>query len=253
MRLHDRCELVLSHVNFSYGHKQILYDISIDLAPGIIGILGPNGAGKTTLLNVVATFLKPTQGSISLNGVGSENACDRKQLRSLIGYLPQSFELMNASSVLKNVRYAAWARGVSWFASYRVAMKALEQVGLSNKKHALVSRISGGQRQRVGIACAIAANPAILILDEPTVGLDPEQRIDIRNFLKEYARNHIVIMSTHLVEDLAVVADRALILSQGRIVLDGTMNDIAAYADSDDQFMTAWESGYRHLLDLQRR
>lgn len=241
-------DVQLVNVNFSYGKKQILHNLSIDLSFGICGLLGPNGAGKTTLLNVIATIYAPSSGRLFVHGFDVTCRAERAKARSNIGYLPQSFELMNASSVLKNVQYAAWARGLSCSAAYQAAWNALKQVGLEKQAHRIVAKISGGQRQRAGIACVIASQPAVLILDEPTVGLDPEQRIDIRNFLKSYSQKHTVIVSTHLVEDLAVIADRVIVLNEGIILLDGKMDNLLQYANREDLMVTPWESGYRHLL-----
>ena len=241
-------DVSLSHVSFSYGRKQALSDVSLSFGNGVFGLLGPNGAGKTTLMNIVTTLSRPSSGSVRIAGANVLTNSGRRRARSRIGYLPQSFELMNASSLLRNVRYAAWARGLSWKASCDAAVWALEQVELSGEARRPVRSLSGGMRQRAGIACAIVARPDVLVLDEPTVGLDPVQRIEVRKFLDAYADSHTVLVSTHLVEDLAAIADRVLVLDHGRLLLDGRMDDLAALADSEDSMASPWESGYRRLL-----
>lgn len=238
----------LLHVNFSYGGKRIFRDLSITLTEGIYGLLGPNGAGKSTLMNLITTLRKPSSGTITVNGVDVRSRTGRSQARTVIGYLPQRFELMEASSVIRNVQYATWARGLSWRKAGRSARWALRCVGLTDESGRMVHSLSGGMRQRVGIACAIAAQPDILILDEPTVGLDPIQRIEIRSFLNEYAKQRTVLVSTHMVEDLAAIADRIIVLNAGRILLTGTIADLAAHADPNETMATPWESGYRHLI-----
>lgn len=226
----------------------MLSDVSLSFNNGVYGLLGPNGAGKTTLLNIVTTLSRPSTGDVKIAGAHVLTSSGRRRARSRIGYLPQSFELMDASSLMRNVRYAAWARGLSWSASCDAAVWAMEQVGLSGESHRPVRSLSGGMRQRVGIACAIVARPDVLVLDEPTVGLDPVQRIEVRRFLDAYADSHTVLVSTHLVEDLAAIADRVLVLNHGHLLLDGHMDDLAALASPEDSMASPWESGYRQLL-----
>jgi ABC-2 type transport system ATP-binding protein len=226
----------------------VLSDVSFDFRDGLYGLLGPNGAGKTTLMSIVTTLLRPSSGSVAIDGMDMLSGAGRRRARGSMGYLPQSFELMEASSLLHNVQYAAWAWGASWSSSRAAAEWAIEEVGLSDSRSTAVRKFSGGMRQRAGIACAIVMEPRVLVLDEPTVGFDPIRRVEIRRFLDGYAHSHIVLVSTHLVEDLVAMADQVIVLDRGRVLLRGDMDDLARYGDHSDRMSTRWESGYQRLL-----
>ncbi|MCI1831708.1 MAG: ATP-binding cassette domain-containing protein [Bifidobacterium sp.] len=244
----DHTNVQLSHITFSYGRQRVLSDVSFDFRDGLYGLLGPNGAGKTTLMSIVTTLLRPSSGSVAIDGMDMLSGAGRRRARGSMGYLPQSFELMEASSLLHNVQYAAWAWGASWSSSRAAAEWAIEEVGLSDSRSTAVRKFSGGMRQRAGIACAIVMEPRVLVLDEPTVGFDPIRRVEIRRFLDGYAHSHIVLVSTHLVEDLVAMADQVIVLDRGRVLLRGDMDDLARYGDHSDRMSTRWESGYQRLL-----
>ncbi|BAR07493.1 ABC transporter [Scardovia inopinata] len=241
-------EVELGHVSFSYGSTRALKDITLSFDSGLYGLLGPNGAGKTTLMNLLTTLARPSEGSLIIHGYNAKVRSNVSHIRSAVGYLPQSFELMNASSIIRNVSYAAWAHGFSLTEAARAANLVIHDLDLDDYTHTPVRKLSGGTRQRVGIACAMVTQPDLLVLDEPTVGLEPIQRIQIRKLLDTYAQKHTVILSTHLVDDLAAMADQVIVLSKGRILLKGTMDDLAFLGDSDDKLSTIWESGYKNLL-----
>lgn len=239
----------LSKVSFSYGKKRALTDVSLTLGTGVYGLLGPNGAGKTTLMNVLSTLDEPSNGVVRVLDVDATERRGRKIIRSRLGYLPQRFELMESSSLLRNVRYAAWAHGMRFAAADQASRQMIHEVGLDEMAHASVRSLSGGMRQRAGIACAMVTQPDLLILDEPTVGLDPLQRIDIRRFLSRYGKGHTVLVSTHLVDDLAAMADHVIVLNAGRIVMQGSMKEFASLGEvRKDDRISVWEAGYQQLI-----
>jgi ABC-2 type transport system ATP-binding protein len=173
--------------------------------------------------------------------------------RSRIGYLPQRFSLMMGASCLRNAAYAAWCNGVAARAAEDAALEALSMVDLDEKANDKAGRLSGGQRQRLGLACAIAHRPPVLLLDEPTVGLDPAQRIEVRRQLHAVAQTTCVLLSTHIVEDLAQMASRVLVLSGGRIAFHDTVEALASLAgeasSSQPRFSSPVEAGYLSLLE----
>ena len=192
-------------------------------SPNLIGILGPNGAGKTTLMKLLIAALVPTQGEILLDG--KKLLSQEKQLKSQLGYLPQSFGLFDELTVWQFIDYMAALKGIRDKAAIDTV---LEQVNLAEQRKTRIRRLSGGMRQRVGIAQALLGNPRLLILDEPTVGLDPEERVKFRNLFSEMARDKIVLLSTHIVEDVQSICNRVLVLHQGRILFDGEPADLVA-------------------------
>jgi len=212
-------------VSFAYGSRLVLDGFSFQAGRGIIGLLGPNGAGKSTLLNVLATVRRPRSGTVLYDGVASERA-QLNRVRRRLGFLPQRFDLMSGSTCQANVAYAAWCHGVDAARCDRAAADALAMVNLSARADARVGTLSGGQRQRVGVACAIAHSPDIVLLDEPTVGLDPAQRIDLRNHLSAIAETACVVVSTHLVEDLVAMTADVIVINRGRKVFQGGLGEM---------------------------
>ncbi len=202
--------------------KKALQDISFHAeSPGFIGILGPNGAGKTTLMKLLIASLIPTRGEILLNG--KPLLTQEKKLKSQLGYLPQSFGLYDELTVWQFLDYMAALKGIR-------EKSALEDVlmrtNMTDQKKVRIRNLSGGQRQRVGIAQALLGSPKLLILDEPTVGLDPEERVKFRNIFSEMARNKIILLSTHIVEDVQAVCSRVLVIYDGLILYDGSPSSL---------------------------
>ena len=210
-------------LSFKYGSRQALRDINVRLARGVTGLLGPNGAGKSTLLNVVAGIDKPATGTVRVVD-GSANSA---LLRGKVGYLPQRFTFATELTVRDTVAYAAWVNGRRGRDLDTLVEKSLHSVGLSEKRDQRVRSLSGGQRQRLGIATALAHEPAILILDEPTVGLDPQQRLRVREVIKGIGATTPVVLSTHLVEDITYLCRDVVILVSGRLAYQGTVVDMA--------------------------
>lgn len=234
-------ELICENVGYRYGSHIALSDINVEFESGVTGLLGPNGAGKSTLLSILATLRRPSHGVVTLSGRPLHRQGDK--LRRSIGYLPQRFDLMRWSTSLRNVAYAAWAQGISRSDCVKAAAAALEVVDLAKYASRRVSALSGGQQQRLGIACAIAHCPSVVLLDEPTVGLDPAQRVQIRNYLARIGESAIVVLSTHIVEDLALLASNVVVLDDSRVAFSGSVASMSNAAVDT----TAVLSGMSHL------
>ncbi|MDO4412334.1 ABC transporter ATP-binding protein [Cutibacterium sp.] len=237
----------LKHISHRYRHRRSLVDISCEFGPGIWGLLGPNGAGKTTLLSILATLRQPESGCFLVNGIDAKD--DRDAIREIIAFLPQRFSLPSQFRILRVVEYAAWARGIEPEKCCARACAALDRVGLLDRADERVRALSGGMRQRLGIACATVGDPALLLLDEPTVGLDPASRIGVRSLLGELAEDRTVIVSTHLLEDLQGFVSQLVVLSEGKLIFQGSYTDLESVGrehrvrDANDA-----ESGYLTLL-----
>lgn len=236
-------------VTFRYGKRTVLHGVSVDLAPGVTGLLGPNGAGKSTLLNILATIRRADSGDVMV--AGHDLSCRKARLdaRRSIGYLPQRFDLMLAATAQRNVEYSAWASGIPSGSCAKAAAQALDLVGLSSRAAERAGRLSGGQRQRLGIACAIAHEPEVLLLDEATVGIDPVERVKVRRHLQYIAETTAIVVSTHIVEDLLLTASRVLVLSDGRVKFEG---DVAGLQELGQGFheegVSSLEGGYMALV-----
>lgn len=242
-------ELRCDNVSYRYGRHHALDGVNVTFRTGMTGILGPNGAGKSTFLGILATVLKPKEGgSVTLDG-RSLHGGERDELRRQIGFLPQRFDLMRWSSVRRNVAYAAWCQGVPRDECDVAAQAAIATVDLSSVVDRRVSALSGGQQQRVGIACAIAHEPTVVLLDEPTAGLDPAQRVQIRSYLARIAESAIVVLSTHIVEDLAQLASEVVVLEAGRTVYTGSVHSLSQLGSSTPtQGRSELEAGYVNVL-----
>lgn len=212
--------LTINHLNMTYRTgKQALRDITLHMEnPSLIGLLGPNGAGKSTLMKLLVAALLPTSGEISVDGTPLSK-CE-KQVKADLGYLPQHFGLYDELTVWQFLDYMAALKGIK--SSKDAIARAIEVTDLTEKRKARIRTLSGGQRQRVGIAQALLGAPQFLIFDEPTVGLDPEERIRFRNFFSETAQNKLVLLSTHIIEDVQSVCNQLIVIDQGRILFTGT-------------------------------
>lgn len=225
---------------FSYGRRLVLQGVDFSLRPGVTGLLGQNGSGKTTLLRLLAGDLRPSAGKISFTGGFASQT---------IGFLPQRFDVLGATTVQRNVEYSAWAHGVDPSLCEKMAYEALECVGLSDRARDRARTLSGGMRQRLGIACAIVNRPSVLLLDEPTVGLDPVQRVQMRKLLEDVGSEACVLVSTHMIDDLTATATNALVLHQGQIVFEGATSGLADLGkDHDMPNVSDYEAGYISLL-----
>jgi ABC-type multidrug transport system ATPase subunit len=199
----------------AYKGVQVLVDFNLKLTPGILGLLGPNGAGKSTLMRMLATITKPTQGTILWNG--TDVVKDPEALRSVLGYLPQDFGVYPNLSAQEFLEYMAAIKGMSGAKARRKISDLLDLVNLREAARRPLGGYSGGMRQRVGIAQALLNDPQLLIVDEPTVGLDPEERVRFRNLLSDLSSERIVILSTHIVSDVESTATDIAILHKGQL------------------------------------
>ena len=235
-----------------YGGKRVISDLDLEVGPGILGLLGPNGAGKTTLLRTLATVAPPQAGTLSILDEAVDSEQTAMRMRRSIGYLPQDFGFYPAFSVYDFVRYCAWARGVPGRDAHEATMRAIEAVDLLSRAKEKMKRLSGGMLRRAGIACAIVGSPQLLLLDEPTVGLDPAQRLEFRQLLRSL-RGAAIVLSTHLVEDIGAVCDEVAVLDEGRIVFKDHPQALSGAASADSVGDTPLERGYMTILQRQRR
>ena len=208
------------------GSGWALSEFTLTLTPGVTGMLGPNGAGKSTLMRMLATVTKPSAGRVLWNGV--DLARNPDALRSTLGYLPQDFGVYPQLSALEFLDYIAAAKGLEPRSARRRINELLELVNLTDARHRALGGFSGGMRQRVGIAQALLNDPQVLIVDEPTAGLDPEERVRFRNLLDELSGERIVLLSTHIVSDIEATATRIVMLGRGRLLANATPEELLA-------------------------
>jgi len=221
--------LVLDDVSFAYGHgPAVNQSVNLALGPGIVGLLGPNGAGKSTLMRMLATLARPRSGRILWQG--TDIAREPDALRATLGYLPQDFGVYPALSAREFLAFLAAAKGLPPRATAGRVDECLAQVGLLDVADRALASYSGGMRQRVGIAQALLNDPQLLVVDEPTVGLDPAERLRFRHLLTELAGERLVLLSTHIVSDVEASAASLVVLQGGRIVFDGTPQALVAGA-----------------------
>lgn len=213
-------ELQLQRLCRQYGTKCAVDDISARLAPGVYGLLGANGAGKTTLMRMICGVLKPTSGSIRLNGKKIEELGEWYYAQ--LGYMPQDFGFYPDFTVREFMLYMAAVKGLAPKEAGARTEELLDMVNLTDTADKKIKFCSGGMKQRLGIAQAQLNDPAVLILDEPTAGLDPRERVRFRNILSGFAKEKIVILSTHIVSDVACIADTILLMKRGRFLLQGS-------------------------------
>lgn len=213
-------ELTLQNITKKYERVLVLNDISLTLKPGIYGLLGANGAGKTTLFRIICRVMEPTHGSIKFNGKNVNQQAEA--YRTNLGFLPQDFSYYPDFTGMRFMLYIAALKGLNNTVAKKRSLELLKQVGLEEMKDIKIRKYSGGMKQRLGIAQAMLNNPQILILDEPTVGLDPKERVKFRKLISSFANNKIVILSTHIVADVEYIADEIIVLKKGMILNKGT-------------------------------
>ena len=218
-------ELILKNVFKKYNKDEFgVVDFSLVLNNGIIGLLGPNGAGKSTLMKMIATISNPTSGSITLDGIDivkSPNA-----MRQILGYLPQDFGVYPNLTGYEFLAYIAALKGIGGDNLKTKVMQLLEGVNLIEASKKPIGSYSGGMKQRIGIAQVLLNDPKILIFDEPTVGLDPEERVRFRNLISELANDCIVILSSHIVSDIETIADEVVVMKNGKLIAKAAQFDI---------------------------
>jgi len=218
-------QLAIRNVGKLYqGRVRALDDFSLDVGPGVLGLLGPNGAGKSTLMRILATITRPTTGTVTWDG---EDIVARPEpLRAVLGYLPQDFGVYPHLNAIEFLEYLAAVKRVPRAVAAKRIPELLALVNLVEARKRPLGSYSGGMKQRVGIAQALLNDPRLLIVDEPTVGLDPVERLRFRTLLGELARDRIVLLSTHIVSDLESTATRVALIDRGRLVADGTPEEL---------------------------
>lgn len=223
-------ELQFDKLTKEYGAKIAVDRASAKLGPGVHGLLGANGAGKTTLMRMACGVLHPTSGEVLCNDKPIERMGG--DYRSLLGYLPQDFGYYPEFTALDFMEYMAALKGMRRREARTRSMELLDAVGLSGEERRRIRTFSGGMKQRLGIAQAVINDPAILVLDEPTAGLDPKERVRFRNLIAGFARDKVVLLSTHIVSDVESIADRILVMKTGSIAMEGSPGELTARAES---------------------
>ncbi|WP_315969685.1 ABC transporter ATP-binding protein [Numidum massiliense] len=236
----------MKRVSKRYGKTYALKNIDLSIGKGLFGLLGPNGAGKTTLMRILVTLLKPTEGEVTVNGLSLTKKPDA--VREQIGYLPQTFHLYPHLTGREFLDYVAVMKGINAKRERtKVIDELLEQVNLTDKSRRKIKTYSGGMRQRLGIAQALLGDPHVLVVDEPTAGLDPEERVRFRNLLSQISVNRVVILSTHIVADIESSCNRLAVMDRGRVVTTGTLADLRHEAEGIVWEITASDEEYAAL------
>jgi ABC-2 type transport system ATP-binding protein len=221
----------LKDINRSFLRTRALEGVTLDIETGVTGLLGPNGAGKTTLQRILATVLAPDSGRLRILGLDPAKPRERLEIRRRLGYMPQEPGFHRSFTVFEFVDYVAILKEMTNRRARREEVRrALELAGLSAVARKRIRSLSGGMRRRVALAQALLGDPDLLILDEPTAGLDPEQRLRFREMLSRLGEDRTVLMSTHQTEDVAALCQRLIVLHHGHVLLDGTPRDLAEVA-----------------------
>ncbi|MDO5519794.1 MAG: ABC transporter ATP-binding protein [bacterium] len=223
-----KTDIILKDVSKFYGKKQALKSINLEIEEGMFGLLGRNGAGKTTLMKSITTLNSLSAGTITVCGV---DISESSKIREMIGYLPQDFSMYNNMSAYEVMDYLGVLSGLDKKTRKQRIPELLVKVNLNNNMKTKVKAMSGGMRRRLGIAQAILHNPKVLIVDEPTAGLDPEERVRFRNLLSEIAEDRIVILSTHIVGDIESTCENIAVMNEGKIIFKGTVTELLDQAN----------------------
>jgi ABC-2 type transport system ATP-binding protein len=243
----------ITDVTRRFGRTDAVAGVSLETGPGVFGLLGPNGAGKTTLLRMMATVVAPSSGGLRLLGRDPASYAARKEIRRRLGYLPQNLGYYPGFTVAEFVEYFALLKEMPPAQVPRAVAAAVERVDLGGKARAKLRSLSGGMLRRAGIAQAIVNEPELLLLDEPTAGLDPEQRMAFRALLRDLGRESTVVVSTHLVEDVGAACTQVALMDQGRIVFHGTPAELTARGEGAGAAGDApLERGYSAVLAAAR-
>lgn len=215
--------ITIRHLDKYYGRKQALSDVTMTIPKGMFGLLGRNGAGKTTLMKILAALSKKQSGTVEICGIPVENAAE---IRRITGYLPQEFNMYPGMSVYEAMDYLGVLSGLSKQERRKRIPVLLERVNLQDDRKKKVKALSGGMKRRLGIAQAVIHDPKVLIVDEPTAGLDPEERVRFRNLLSEIAEERVVILSTHITGDIEASCEEIAVLEEGKLLFRGTVEEL---------------------------
>ncbi|MDA8355157.1 MAG: ABC transporter ATP-binding protein [Actinomycetota bacterium] len=231
-----------------FGRNQAVAGVDLEAGAGVFGLLGPNGAGKTSLLRMMATVIPPTSGRLRLLGRDPGASDERREIRRRLGYLPQNLGYYPGFTVVEFVEYFALLKDMPPARVSRAVATAVERVDLGDKARAKLRTLSGGMLRRVGIAQAIVNEPELLLLDEPTAGLDPEQRVTFRELLRDFGQRATVVVSTHLVEDVGAACSEVALMDRGKIVFLGTPEELRVQGESNGVGDSPLERGYSAVL-----
>lgn len=228
-----------------YGKETTaLNDVDLHISQGMFGLLGKNGAGKTTLMRILTALLEPTRGSVEICGIPLKKK-NILSIKSLLGYLPQEFGFYNNLTVYEAMNYMGMLNKMKPKKRKERIEEVLIQLNLQQQSHKRFRQLSGGMKKRLGIAQALLNEPKILIVDEPTSGVDPEERVRIRNILSEYSKNNIVLLSTHIVEDIASTCEMLAVLDYGKVIYKGSVEDLIQQAKG-----SAWKCTLYNTTEL---
>ncbi len=223
-------KLEIKNLSKSFAKVKVIDDISYTMENGVYGLLGVNGVGKTTLIRMLTSLIEPTSGSISYDGEDIKKL--NSEYRKILGYLPQEFGFYPELSIYDYMMYISSIKGLMPKIAKKRTLELLDKVAILKDKNKKMGTLSGGQKRRVGIAQALLNNPKILILDEPTAGLDPSERIRFRNLISELSKDRLVILSTHIVSDIEFIAKEILIMKNGKFEFTGTADKIISTMDT---------------------
>ena len=229
-------EIVINNLSKNYGKKSALKNVSVTIHSGMYGLLGRNGAGKTSLMRILATLSVPSSGEISMNGIPIK---ETTKIREIVGYLPQDFSFYRNMSVYGAMDYLGLLSNIPDKVRKERISALLEQVNLKENVRTKVKALSGGMKRRLGIAQALLHNPQILIVDEPTAGLDPEERVRFRNLLSEFAEDRIVILSTHISSDVEISCENIGVLDNGKMIWNGAAEELVKQAEGKVYLISA--------------
>lgn len=239
-------EIVIDNLSKRYGKKEAIKNLSLKIPSGMYGLLGRNGAGKTSLTQILAALSVPTNGDIWLNGVSIKETA---KIREMVGYLPQDFSMYRSMTVLGAMDYLGLLSDIPKEIRKERIDELLEKVNLKDNAKTKIKALSGGMKRRLGIAQALLHNPQILIVDEPTTGLDPEERIRFRNLLSDFADDRIVLLSTHIASDIESICDGVAVLNDGKLIFHGSTEELIRQADGKVYLITASKELDRHIKE----
>jgi ABC-type multidrug transport system ATPase subunit len=242
----------LTGVTRTFGRSKAVDGVSLAAGPGVLGLLGPNGAGKTSLLRMLATVLPPSSGTMRLLGRDPGRPAARTEIRRRLGYLPQNLGYYPSFTVAEFVEYFALLKEMPARGVPKAVAAAVERVDLGSKARSRLRTLSGGMLRRVGIAQAIVNDPDLLLLDEPTAGLDPEQRVAFRALIRDLGQRATVVVSTHLVEDVGAACSEVALMAAGKLVFRGTPDELTGRGAGHEAGDSALERGYSAVLAASR-
>ncbi len=233
--------IIVENLTKKYGEQKAVNDISFEVKTGeVVGFLGPNGAGKSTTMKMITCFMAPSTGDIRLDDLSIHN--DQESIKKKIGYLPENNPLYTDMPIIDYLRFTAEIQGVEKSLIPTRIGEMIEKCGLDREKHKNINELSKGYRQRVGLAQAMIHDPEVLILDEPTTGLDPNQIVEIRKLIKELGKQKTVILSSHILSEVEATCDRILIINRGRIVADGSSDTLRQQAQGQELLTVSLEA-----------